>query len=86
MDHDVYELHAGNLHTNRSGTSNIRSLHPVTKVANLSSYHKVDVVVVVDEVLHELLKAVLFFAHLTDDKNMSECAFKCNFVSVFAGV
>lgn len=82
VDHNVYELHAGHLETE----SNVSSLHNIKNpficeqtvghfvpIEHLWTHHEVDVAVVIDEVLHQLLKAVPFSAHLR--KNRKECFF-----------
>lgn len=39
-------------------------------VVNLRTHHEVNVAVIIGEVLHQLLKAVLFFAHLRGEKTL----------------
>lgn len=73
MDHNVYELHAGNLWVETMRVkcrSCTRSLGEAAS-SGRGTYHEVNVVVIIDEVFHELLKAVPFFAHLKKQTNKS---------------
>lgn len=79
MDHNVYELHAGNLQTNRvsvkpKAQTRFPSLFVDTVsrgwMADSCTYHEVNVAVITDEILHQLLKAALLSAHLKQKYNV----------------
>ena len=47
---------------------------------HLWTHHEVDVAVIVDEVLHQLLKAVPLSAHLRRNRNVSVSVFVSSFI------